>query len=135
RPDSARKPNHATLPTLPLDAGSLHKSATAGGAAQDGLYVALTEYLRNRLILTGCGQMPVEELYNSEIFRGSLKMVVGGETFEIDISSQTVRALIVVKELFNDEYSVYTSHILKLWKEAQIPYRVSHLTMQSCRCT
>ena len=38
----ARKPNHATLPTPPLDADSLHKSATAGGAAQDGLYVALT---------------------------------------------------------------------------------------------
>lgn len=50
-----------------------------------------------------------------------LKMVVGGETFEIDISNHTVRALIVVKELFNDEYSAYTPLILKLWKETQIP--------------
>jgi len=50
-----------------------------------------------------------------------LEMVVGGETFEIDISSKTVRALIVVKELFNDEYSVYTPRILRLLKEAQIP--------------
>ncbi|MHB8302277.1 MAG: IS3 family transposase, partial [Acidobacteriaceae bacterium] len=44
----ARKPNHATLPTPPLDAGSLHKSATTGGAAQDGLYVALTERLHGQ---------------------------------------------------------------------------------------
>lgn len=50
-----------------------------------------------------------------------VKMVVGGEALEIDIGSRTVRALIVVKELFNDEYSVYTPCILKLWKEAQIP--------------
>jgi hypothetical protein len=50
-----------------------------------------------------------------------LKMVVGGEVLEIDISSRTVRALIVVKELFKDEYSVYTPRILKLWKDAQIP--------------
>jgi hypothetical protein len=50
-----------------------------------------------------------------------LKMVVCRETPEIDISSRTVRALIVVKELFNDEYSGYTPRILKLWKEAQIP--------------
>ena len=50
-----------------------------------------------------------------------VKMIVGGETSEIDISNQTVRALIVVKELFNDEYSVYTPHVLKLWEEAQIP--------------
>jgi hypothetical protein len=49
-----------------------------------------------------------------------LKMVVGGETCEIDIGNRTVRALIVVKELFNDEYSVYTAPILKLWRETQI---------------
>ena len=30
------------------------------------------EQPRNRLILSGCGQIPVEELYNSAIFRGSL---------------------------------------------------------------
>ncbi len=31
------------------------------------------EQPRNRLILSGCGQIPVEELYNSAIFRGSLE--------------------------------------------------------------
>ena len=46
--DSALQPNHATLPTLPLDAGSLHKSATTGCAAQDELRIALTQYLISR---------------------------------------------------------------------------------------
>lgn len=50
-----------------------------------------------------------------------LKMFVAGETCEIDISNHTVRALIVVKELFNDEYSAYSPLILKLSKETQIP--------------
>ena len=35
------------------------------------------EQPRNRLILSGCGQIPVEELYNSAIFRGSLAQIVG----------------------------------------------------------
>ena len=50
-----------------------------------------------------------------------LKILVGGETLEIDISRQTFRALIVVKELFDDEYSVYSPPILKLSEETQVP--------------
>lgn len=50
-----------------------------------------------------------------------LKMFVGGETCEIDISNHMVRILIVVKELFDDEYSAYSPSILELSEETQIP--------------
>jgi hypothetical protein len=49
-----------------------------------------------------------------------LSMIVGGETLELDISSKKVRGLIVIKELFDDEYSSYAPQILKLWKETQV---------------
>ena len=49
-----------------------------------------------------------------------LSMIVGGKTLELDISSKKVRGLIVIKELFDDEYSSYAPQILKLWKETQV---------------
>jgi len=50
-----------------------------------------------------------------------LKMIVGGETVEMDISKHHARALIVVKELFNDEYSIYSPPIIELSKDTQVP--------------
>lgn len=50
-----------------------------------------------------------------------LKLLVGGETIEIDIKERSVRALIIVKELFNDEYSNYSTPILELSKETHVP--------------
>ncbi len=50
-----------------------------------------------------------------------LKMIVGGETVEMDISKHHTRALIVVKELFNDEYSIYSPPIIELSKDTQVP--------------
>lgn len=51
----------------------------------------------------------------------TLKIIINGETFEIDICKRTLRALIVVKELFKDEYSLYSPPILELSKEIHIP--------------
>ena len=50
-----------------------------------------------------------------------LKMSVHDETIELDISKHHLRALVVVKELFNDEYSVYSPPILEVSKETQVP--------------
>jgi hypothetical protein len=50
-----------------------------------------------------------------------LRMIVGGEAIERDISKHQVRALIVVKELFNDEYSIYSPLIIELSKDTQVP--------------
>ena len=50
-----------------------------------------------------------------------LKMIVGGEAIEMDISKHQVRALIVIKELFNDEYSAYSPPIIELSKDTQVP--------------
>jgi hypothetical protein len=50
-----------------------------------------------------------------------IKMVVSGETVEIDIGRRNIRGLIVVKELFNDEYSAYSPPILELSQETQMP--------------
>jgi hypothetical protein len=48
-------------------------------------------------------------------------MIVGGEAVEMDISKHHARALIVVKELFNDEYSIYSPPIIELSKDTQVP--------------
>ena len=50
-----------------------------------------------------------------------LKMIVGGEAVEMDISKHKVRALIVIKELFDDEYSNYSPPIIKLSNDSQVP--------------
>jgi hypothetical protein len=50
-----------------------------------------------------------------------LKMRVHDETIELDISKHHLRALVVVKELFNDEYSVYSPPVLEVSKETQVP--------------
>jgi len=50
-----------------------------------------------------------------------VKMFVASETIEIDISGLCLRGLIVVKELFNDEYSVYSPQVLELSKDVQVP--------------
>lgn len=50
-----------------------------------------------------------------------VKMIVSGETLEFEIDKRELRGLIVVKELFNDEYSKYSPPILSLAKEIQVP--------------
>lgn len=50
-----------------------------------------------------------------------VRMIVDGKIREFDISNHRLRALIVVKELFNDEYSVYSPPILKLARETKVP--------------
>lgn len=50
-----------------------------------------------------------------------LKMIVGGDAIEMDISNYRVRALIVVKELFNDEYSIYSPPLIELSNDTQVP--------------
>lgn len=50
-----------------------------------------------------------------------LKITVSGERVEIDITNHRLRALIVLKELFNDEYSIYSPPILDLSRETGVP--------------
>jgi hypothetical protein len=49
-----------------------------------------------------------------------MKMIVGNETVEVELNSLQIRALIVVKELFNDAYGSYTPPILSLSRETQV---------------
>jgi hypothetical protein len=49
-----------------------------------------------------------------------MKMIVGNETAEIELGGLELRALIVVKELFNDAYGTYTPPILLLSRETQV---------------
>ncbi|MHB1023450.1 MAG: hypothetical protein ACYC46_07725 [Acidobacteriaceae bacterium] len=49
------------------------------------------------------------------------KLIVSGELTEVEIGDRDVRALIVVKELFDDEYSVYSPPIINLSKETGVP--------------
>jgi hypothetical protein len=50
-----------------------------------------------------------------------MKIIVGKETVEIDLSRLKLRALIVVKELFSDEYGTYTPPIISLSRETRVP--------------
>ena len=50
-----------------------------------------------------------------------LKITINGELVEIDITNHRLRALIVVKELFNDEYSIYSSPLLDLSRQTGVP--------------
>lgn len=50
-----------------------------------------------------------------------LKLIVSGKVIDIDIGDRRVRALIVVKELFDDEYAVYSPPIIELSKETGVP--------------
>ncbi len=50
-----------------------------------------------------------------------LKITVSGECVEIDITNHRLRALIVLKELFSGEYSIYSPPILDLSRETGVP--------------
>lgn len=50
-----------------------------------------------------------------------IPMIVGGKTVEISLEGLAFRALIVVKVLFMDEYSVYTPPLLNLARELSAP--------------
>ncbi len=50
-----------------------------------------------------------------------LKIVVDNERHEIPLGSRDVIGLIIVKELFSDEYAVYSSLALKLFSETGVP--------------
>jgi hypothetical protein len=49
-----------------------------------------------------------------------MKMIVGNKTVEVELNGLQTRALIVVKELFNDAYGSYTPPILSLSRETQV---------------
>jgi hypothetical protein len=49
------------------------------------------------------------------------EMIVGNIVLSVEIGSRQVRALIVVKELFNDQFGEYSPPILQLSKETAIP--------------
>ena len=48
-------------------------------------------------------------------------LIVGGEAVEIDLSERELRALVVVKELFEDEFHLYSVPILELAREIAVP--------------
>ena len=50
-----------------------------------------------------------------------MKMLVGGKEAELMLEGLELRALIVVKELFNDEYSIYSPAVLSLAEQTQVP--------------
>lgn len=51
----------------------------------------------------------------------SIKMVIGDKCREVEIGERKIRTLVVVKELFDDEYSSYSSIILPLVKLLKVP--------------
>lgn len=50
-----------------------------------------------------------------------MRLISGNEEIEIILEGRAVRSLIVVKELFNDEYSDYSDLILPMAKDTQVP--------------
>jgi hypothetical protein len=50
-----------------------------------------------------------------------MKAIVGNQTLEIELCGLDLRALIIVTELFNDEYELYTPPALSLSAETQVP--------------
>ncbi|XPF92583.1 hypothetical protein ACM9HF_11090 [Colwellia sp. RE-S-Sl-9] len=51
----------------------------------------------------------------------SMKMIIGGDEKSISLEGREIRVLIVVKELFNDEYPVYSEILLALANEIRTP--------------
>jgi len=49
-----------------------------------------------------------------------MKIVVANETFDIDLEQLEIRALVIVKELFNDEYASYTPPFISLLDETGV---------------
>ena len=50
-----------------------------------------------------------------------MKMIIDGKEYELEIGHRELRSLVIVKELFNDEYSVYSPIILSLVKSTNVP--------------
>ncbi len=50
-----------------------------------------------------------------------MRMIVGRKEYELEIGERQLRTLVIVKELFNDEYSVYSPIILSLVQSSNIP--------------
>lgn len=50
-----------------------------------------------------------------------MRIITGGKETEIVLEDREIRTLIIVKELFNDEYSEYSHIILPFVKENQVP--------------
>ncbi len=51
----------------------------------------------------------------------AVKMTVKGETTELELGQRTLRGLILVKELFNAEFSEYNRQILSMAHKLQVP--------------
>ena len=81
--------------------------------------VARKKLTAQKALLKALGQVKGAVRYLRSM--SPLKMIVGGEAVEMDISKHQARALIVVKELFNDEYSIYSPPIIELSKDTQVP--------------
>jgi len=50
-----------------------------------------------------------------------IRMVIDSKEYEIEIGERQLRTLVIVKELFNDEYSIYSPIILSLVQSSNIP--------------
>lgn len=51
----------------------------------------------------------------------SIRMIVGGEEVEVVLGNRNLRTLLLVKELFSDEYSKYSRIIHSLTKKTNVP--------------
>jgi hypothetical protein len=81
--------------------------------------IARKKLTAQKVLLKALGQVKGALRYLRSM--SPLKMIVGGEAIEMDISRHQLRALIVVKELFNDEYSIYSPPIIELSNDTQVP--------------
>jgi hypothetical protein len=50
-----------------------------------------------------------------------LELGLDGRTVKLDLSGLQFRSLIIVKELFNDEYDRYTPLLLDVYRETNVP--------------
>ena len=51
----------------------------------------------------------------------TMRMIICGKEYEIEIGDRDLRTLVLVKELFNDEFSVYSPIILSLVQSTNVP--------------
>jgi hypothetical protein len=55
------------------------------------------------------------------VSRIPMRLISGNKEIEIILEGREIRSLVIVKELFNDEYSVYSDIILPMAEETQVP--------------
>lgn len=50
-----------------------------------------------------------------------IKMIIDGKQYQIEVGEREIRTLVIIKELFNDQYSVYSPMILSLVQSTNVP--------------